>query len=197
MARAQRAKSLAVNTLRANSGLINDIIDSVIDQWIGGADFESCINAAQDQIATAALASHGSKVRAALGRAGIDMDAVELSPESIGEAIKKKSGLDISDWSPTGILEAVDKLLARRISSETGIQITSVVGANLTDQLKAGVRLALRSGEAKRLLGTLLDRKARRLATLKRLSSNSAEFKKVRNRKYQAKWRETHKLVWE
>lgn len=197
MARAQRAKALAVNTLRANSGLINDVVDQVVDQWIAGEDFDSCLAGAQDQIATMALASHGGKVRAALQRVGLDVGAGdELTPSAIGDAIKAKSGLEIEDFTPEGILKAVDQMLAKRISHETGIEITSVMGASLSDQLKAGVRLALRSGAAKKLIGTLLDKKARRLATLKRLQSDAKEFKKVRNRKYQAKWRETHKLEW-
>lgn len=191
-----RIKSVAVNTARANAGLINDIIDATIDQWIAGSDFEDCLASAQSQIADAALEKHGDNVRAGLARAGLELSPGPLSVLAISEAVTQKTGLDFGDLSPESVLLAVDGMIARRLSEVSGVEIDSVIGASLQDSIKAGVRAALRSGQAKKILGVVMNRRARRLATLKRLGSDEQELRKLRNRQYQAKYRRTHKLEW-
>lgn len=193
---AGKVRSLGVNTVRANAGLINDIIDATIDQWVAGDDFEVCLQSAQAEIADAALNRHGDKVRAALARVGLDLPADQLSVGLISGAVSEKSGIDFGDFSPGAIVSAIDGILASRLSEFTGIEITSLAGNDLPTTIKVAVRAALRSGQAKHIIGVLLERKARRLATLKRLNSDTAEFKKLRNRKYQARWRENNKLEW-
>lgn len=193
---AGRARVALVATARANSGLINDIVDATIDQWIGGADFDACLSSAQTQIADQALARHGDKVRAGLSRAGLELPADTLSSALVAQALSDKSGIDFTDFSPGGILNAVDRMLANRLSEVTGIKITSVLGNDLQTSVKVGVRAALRAGHGKRIIGSIMERRARQAVTLKRMNSDRAELKKLKNRAHQAKWRETHKLVW-
>lgn len=193
-----KAKTVVVNTARANAGLINDIIDATVDQWIDGEDFEVCLQSAQVQIADAALNRHGDKVRVGLERVGLFVSAIEpLSASAIAGAVAEKTGLDFGDFSPESVLAAVDGLIASKLSEVSGVEITSVIGADLQTTIKAAVRASLRSGQAKKLLNNVMGRRARTLATLKRMNSDKAELKRLRNRKYQADWRKTHKLVWE
>lgn len=191
-----RIKSLAINTSRANAALINEIIDQTVDAWIGGADFDECLSAAKEQIADAAVKHHGDKVRAALARAGIEIPEGELTVEGVREALQAKSGLEIEEFSAAGILKAVDAEMAKKLTEVTGIEIESVVGNDLQTTIKVGVRAALRDGMGYRLIGVLMQNRARKLATLKRLGSNQAELTKFRNRQYQAKYSRTHKQAW-
>lgn len=192
-----RIKSLAINTQRANAALINEIIDQTVDAWIGGADFDECIDQAKEQIADAAVKHHGDKVRAALARAGIEIPEGELTVEGVREALQAKSGLEIEEFSAAGILKAVDAEMAKKLTEVTGIEIESVVGNDLQTTIKVGVRAALRDGMGYRLIGVLMQNRARKLATLKRLNSNQEELTKFRNRQYQAKYRKTHKQQWQ
>lgn len=191
-----RVKTLAVNTARANAGLINDIIDATIDQWIDGADFETCLTGAQSQLADAALNRHGDKVRAALSRAGLDLPTESLSAGLIAQAVSAKSGIDFGDFSPSGVLAAIDGMLARRLSEVTGIEIASVWGNDLPTTIKVALRASLRAGHGKHIIGVIMERRARQMATLKRLGSDRAELKKLKNRAYQAEYRKHNKLVW-
>lgn len=192
-----KVRTLTVNTARANAGLINDIIDATIDQWIEGEDFENCLASAQGQIADAALSRHSEKVRAGLARAGLDLPGDELNAGLIAAAISEKSGIDFSDFSPGGILAAIDGMLARRLSEVTGVEITSVLGNDLQTTIKVAVRASLRAGHGKHIIGVVMERRARQMATLKRLNSDRAELKRLKNRKFQAEYRKTHKLVWQ
>lgn len=192
-----RIKSLAINTQRANAALINEIIDQTVDAWIGGADFDECLDQAKEQIADAAVKHHGDKVRAALARAGIEIPEGELTVEGVREALQAKSGLEIEEFSAAGILKAVDAEMAKKLTEVTGIEIESVVGNDLQTTIKVGVRAALRDGMGYRLIGVLMQNRARKLATLKRLNSNQEELTKFRNRQYQAKYRKTHKQQWQ
>ena len=196
MATRSKIKALAINTTRANAGLINEIIDATLDQWMAGEDFDSCLTSAQSQIADAALNRHGGKVRAGLARVGLEVPLGALSATAIAEAVSAKSGLVIDDFSPEGIMKAVDRMIASRLSEVSGVEISTVIGEDLPTVIKAAVRAALRSGTAKRLIAQMLDRRARTVATLKRLNSDRAEYKKLRNRAYQAEWRKTHKQQW-
>lgn len=192
-----QVRTLAVRTARANAGLINDIIDNTIDQWIGGAEFDDCIAGAQSQIADAALNRHSEKVRAGLARAGLNLPADELSAGVIAQAVSEKSGIDFTDFSPGGILNAIDGMLARRLSEVTGIEITSVIGNDLPTTIRVAVRASLRAGHGKHIMGVIMERRARQLATLKRLNSDRGELKRLKNRKHQEEYRKTHKMVWQ
>lgn len=196
MATKSKIKALAVNTARANAGLINEIIDATLDQWMAGEDFDSCLTSAQSQIADAALNRHGEKVRAGLARVGLEVQGDTLSAAAIAEAVSKKSGLEIDDFSPDGILRAVDRMIAYRLSEVSGVKIDSVIGEDLPTVIKSAVRAALRSGTAKKLITHMLDRRARTVATLRRLGSDKAEYKKLRNRAYQSEWRKRYKQQW-
>lgn len=194
---ASNVRTLAVNTARANAGIINDIVDATIDQWVAGDEFEACLTSAQTQIADIALQRHGEKVRAGLARSGLELPNGELSVGLIAGALSDKTGIDFSDFSPEGILSAVDGMLARRLSEVTGIEIDSLMGNDLSTSIRVAVRAALRAGHGKRILGVIMERRARRLATLRRLNSDNIEFKRLRNRKYQAEYRKNNKLVWQ
>lgn len=193
---AGKARAALVATTRANAGLINDIVDATVDMWVEGADFDSCLVAAQNQIADVALQRHGEKVRAGLARAGLELPPDTLSAAVVAEAISAKSGIDFTDFSPGGILEAVDRMLANRLSEVTGIEITSVIGNDLQTSIRVGVRAALRAGHGKRILGVVMERRAREAVTLKRLNSNKVELRRLKNRAAQARYREKNKLVW-
>ena len=145
-----------------------------------------------------ALTRYGDKVRNALARVGVVLpDGEEITADAIIEAIQEKTGLDFGDFTTESVMAAVDTLIAKQISRYTGIDgITTVSGMDFTDAVKVGVRAALRSGTLNKLVGRLMDRRARKAATLRRLGATKYEYAKLKNREYQAKYRERNVQKW-
>ena len=196
--KAKQVRTLGVRTARANAGMIDEIIDATIDRWIEGEDFDACLDAAQSDIADMALTRYGDKVRNALARLGVVLpDGEEITADAIIEAIQEKTGLDFGDFTTESVMAAVDGLIAKQISRYTGIDgITTVSGMDFTDAVKVGVRAALRSGTLNKLVGRLMDRRARKAATLRRLGATKYEYATLKNREYQAKYRERNVQKW-
>ena len=189
-------KALNIRTDRANGGLRGDILEAVADNYfVNGMSLQDSITAVQDQIIQAAVDRYSDKIASALARAGLVIDG-PLTVDSIKAAIVEKSGLDLSDLSPDGMLNAVDSMAARRLSDELGVEIATVRGANLGETIKAGVAQAVADGRAAKLIGRSLSNQVRKVATWNRAGIDPVTAAKIANAKYQKKFRHFYKEVW-
>lgn len=191
-----KRKALGIMTDRANAGLRNDIIEQIADAYfVDGLSMQEAIDQVQDALVQKALDRYSDKIRAALARAGLTVEG-DLSVESITAAIAEKSGLEITDLSPDGMVTAADKLAAKRLSAELGIEVASVMQGNLEQSLIEGVRAGLQNGSIP-LVGARLTKQARAEMTWRREGFENAEDRrKVNNAIYQKRYRRRNKEVW-
>lgn len=190
-------KALAISTARANGGMAGDILDAIADAYFeGGMDLGAAIASVQDQLVQAAIDRYSDKIRAALARAGLEVEG-ELSLESIKAAIIEKTGLDLADLTPDAMVAAVDQLAARRLSDELGIEVASIAGGNLGEAIRAGVAQSLADGRTSKLLGRELTNKARAAMTWKRQGIGELDQKRIPQKVYQKRYRRHHVEVWD
>lgn len=191
-----KRKALGIMTGRANAGLRNDIIEQIADAYfVDGLSMQEAIDQVQDALVQKALDRYSDKIRAALARAGLTVEG-DLTLESITAAIAEKSGLEITDLSPDGMVTATDKLAAKRLSAELGIEIASVMQGSLEQSLIEGVRSGLQNGSIP-LVGARLTKQARAEMTWRREGfENAEERRKVNNAIYQKRYRRRNKEVW-
>lgn len=191
-----KRKALGIMTDRANAGLRNDIIEQIADAYfVDGLSMQEAIDQVQDALVQKAIDRYSDKIRAALARAGLTVEG-DLSVESITAAIAEKSGLEITDLSPDGMVTAADKLAAKRLSAELGIEVASVMQGNLEQSLIEGVRAGLQNGSIP-LVGARLTKQARAEMTWRREGFENAEDRlKVNNAIYQKRYRRRNKEVW-
>jgi hypothetical protein len=189
-------KSLAVKTIRANEGMANDILDLVFDNYFNGMSFEEALAAAQDELAAKAIERYGEKIRASLSRAGLEIDGV-LSIESIEAAIVAKTGLEMDSLTHENILDAADKIAAKKISSLMGVEITSVLNGGLEVGVRGAVAAAIASGAAATVLMGGMSAVVRRSVTWIKAGVQKSEIQKIEAAIGQKKYRRKHKLVWD
>lgn len=191
------SKALNIKTDRANGGLRGDILEAILDNYfVNGMSIQESLNAVQDQIIQAGIDRYADKIGNALARAGLVIDG-PLSVEAIKAAVVEKSGLDLSDLSPEGMLGAVDSLAARRLSDEIGIEVASIRGADLGETIKAGVAQAVAEGRAAKLLGRAMSGKVRKLATWNRAGvAVPVQSTRIAQKVYQKRYRRRNKEVW-
>ena len=198
--RASRLKALGVETLRDNSGMVRDVVDLVIDRYMEGATFADALGAVQDELAARAIARYGDAIRAALRRAGFDVpDGTELDAATIADLVREKTGLQFASLDSASVIEYVDKEMAARVTALTGVPVSSVYNAQtLMQEMKDGVREAIKNGTAERLLTQGMSVAARRVATWRRYGYTTKESRrKAMQRLYAKRYAETHRQVWE
>lgn len=190
-------KALAIATKRANAGMAGDILDAIADAYFEqGMDLSDAIASVQDQLVQAAIDRYSDKIRAALARAGLDVEG-ELSLDAIKNAIIEKTGLELTDLTPDAMAQAVDTLAAGRLSEELGIEVASIAGGNLAEAITSGVAQALADGRASQLVGRQLTKQARDAMTWKRAAIGPDDQKRIPQRVYQKRYRRHHVEVWD
>lgn len=197
--RASRMKALGVETMRDNSGMARDVLDLVIDQYAAGVDFNDCLESVRDQLTAKALERYGDSIRAALRRAGFEIgDGETLDVNTIADLVREKTGLDFVSLDRAAVVDYVDKQMAAKLSEMTGIQISTVTdGQALKEQMKEGVRQAILSDTAEKLLMHGLSAAAKKVVTWRRYGYTTKESRrKVMQRLYSKRYAEKHRQVW-
>lgn len=196
--KASKAKALAVATLRANEGMANDILDQISDAYFErGLSVGEAIDEVQDSLIQRAIERYSEKIRAALSRAGLDLQG-EITIDAIKQAVIDKTGLQLDDLTPEAMIEAVDSLAASRLSEATGVPINSVMsGEGLGEQIKEGVRKAIENGTAETLILKGMGKAARAVVTWRRAGFDEDAQRRAMNAHAQKKYRRTHRMVWD
>lgn len=198
--RASRMKALGVETLRDNSGMARDVLDLVIDRYMEGVPFDDCLEAARDELTAKALERYGDSIRAALRRAGFEIeDGDTLDANTIADLIREKTGLEFASLNSAAVIEYIDRQMSAKLSEMTGIQISTVYDAQaLKEQMKEGVRQAILSDTAEKLLMRGLSAAAKKVVTWRRYGYTTKESRrKVMQRLYSKRYAETHRQVWD
>lgn len=192
------AKRVSLAKLRVREGFWNDVIDGAWERYKDGGR-ESVRDAVTQELLDRALERYSDKIRAMFARGGVHIDAGEkITADFLTRLISERTGLDIYDLSPESIKDAVDRELTARLSEVLQVQVTSVFNeAQLKEDLKAGIRLAIADGRGAALLTKAMVKSARAYATWKRYSVEENEQRRILNRSYQRKYRQSYKLVWE
>lgn len=188
-----------VNTKRAVAGEARDIIDEVIDRYSAGEDLETAWNATLEAAADRAAQRFEPKIRAAFGRAGIDLPEGALTIEGIKSAIAERAGLDAGEeLTIESISRAVDNTVSSKISQALGVEVPSIMDAGgVQEALRAAVKQAIASGQAARLIGRALNVSIRKIATWRAAQIAEEDHKRIMSALYQKRYRRTHRLVWD
>ena len=146
-----------------------------------------------------AINRYEERVRAKFDRMGFKLpDDEPFTAANILERVKKASELEIEDLSKDGIMLAVDKALAKTLSHELGVTVSTVFnGDTLKQEVKAALIKKLEDGSAVQWVGKKIIQRIRRAKTAKNAGLSDAEAKKVANRAYQKKYRRKCEQVWE
>lgn len=197
---ASKKKALRVAVSRAAAGLTRDILDRLSDAYFDqGLSLGDAFQSVQDDIANDAIGRYSEKIRAALGRAGLDLPAGEaLTIQSIESGICDKLGLQVGELSAESITAALDDGIAARLSEAVGFPIESVLsGVGIGDQIRAGVTQAIAEGrENKRFLGATVHGAQSVMTWQRRGFETPEKRKKALSAIYQKRYRRTHKEVW-
>ncbi len=197
--RTDKAKDLAVATMRENAGTINKLTDQIIDDWVAGDDFGVALERASGQLVEEVAARYSDRIRNALRRAGLQVEEGEvLTPDKIKEIVGQQAGIDFQDLQADGIVAGMDRLLSKKLSAMIGIEVTTVAdGAALRGAVEVGLKEALLNGTAERLITEVLRKRARSAATWAREGvTNKADRERLERRAYQIAYAETHSQVW-
>ena len=191
-------KRVTLARLRVREGFWNDVIEGAWERYkAGGRD--SLQGAVQDELTDRALARYADKIRAMFARGGVDIDPEQpITMEVLAGLVSERTGLQLDNLSPESVTAAVDKELSARLSEALRVPVTTVFDkALLMEELKAGVRQAIADGRGAELLTKAMVKSARAYATWKRRGIEEVERRRIVNRAYQAKYRRTHKQVWQ
>lgn len=152
-----------------------------------------------DGVGNWALARMDTRVRAKLEKLGVDVpNDGPFTVASITESIKETSGLEIENLTKDGLLEAVDGAMAREFSSKFGLQVTSVLNpATLKEEVKAALLEKVADGSIYAYVKGPTVKIIRQIAALRQVGRPATDRKKILARVYQARWRRTHRLVWD
>jgi hypothetical protein len=182
---------------RATAGLQNDLIELISDAYFEqGLSLEESFEAVKDQLIQKAVDRFEPKIRAALGRAGLQLPDGPLSLDVIKQGIIEKTGLELSDLTPDALYRAVDGGMAAKLSEAAGVPIASILsGPGIKASIEAGIKQSLANGTASALLSSALSKRARVVATWNREGAG-IDQKKAMRAWYQKKYRKTHKEVW-
>lgn len=192
-----KAKALGVRLDRATGGMAGDILGMIEDAYFTqGLSLQASIESVHDQLVQMAIDRYSDKIRAALGRAGLDVDG-ELTLESIKAAVIEKTGLELTELSPDAMAAAVDQLAARRLSDELGVEVATLAGGGLADAVRSGVRQSLADGKVPRILGARLSGQVRVAMTWKRGGFDPLERKRIMGKIYQKRYRRNNVEVWD
>ena len=190
---------LKIRKLRVDKGSWNDLIDAAYEHYKERGR-ESIKEAFSEAIADKVLQRYQVKIAAGFRRAGVEIeDGEPLTAEKLLTIIKDRTGLDINNLTPDGVMSAVDRLLAERLSAALGVTVTTVFDRQaMMAAMEESVKQAIRDGRAAEFIGAQAMRAARKYATFKRRGIESPEdHRRIMLAWYQKKYRRTHRLVWD
>lgn len=190
---------LKIRKLRVDKGSWNDLIDAAYENYKARGR-ESIKEAFSEAIADKVLQRYQVKIAAGFRRAGVEIeDGEPLTAEKLLTIIKDRTGLEINNLSPEGVMSAVDRLLSERLSAAMGVTVTTVFDRQaMMAAMEESVKQAIRDGRAAEFIGKHAMRAARKYATFKRRGIESPEdHRRIMLAWYQKKYRRTHRLVWD
>lgn len=190
---------LKIRKLRVDKGSWNDLIDAAYENYKARGR-ESIKEAFSEAIADKVLQRYQVKIAAGFRRAGVEIeDGEPLTAEKLLTIIKDRTGLEINNLSPEGVMSAVDRLLSERLSAAMGVTVTTVFDRQaMMAAMDESVKQAIRDGRAAEFIGKHAMRAARKYATFKRRGIESPEdHRRIMLAWYQKKYRRTHRLVWD
>ena len=190
---------LKIKKLRVDKGSWNDLIDAAYENYKARGR-ESIKEAFSEAIADKVLQRYQVKIAAGFRRAGVEIeDGEPLTAEKLLTIIKDRTGLEINNLTPEGVMSAVDRLLSERLSAAMGVTVTTVFDRQaMMAAMDESVKQAIRDGRAAEFIGKHAMRAARKYATFKRRGIESPEdHRRIMLAWYQKKYRRTHRLVWD
>lgn len=169
---------------------------------ITAAESDPLINAglrvALEPVANLALRLYDRRIRAYFRLNGIDIGDDFLTVESIKAKIESATGLEILELTTEGILDALEKPLAKALSELFGFVITKVFDQiELKRQVKEHVLERLKDGEGGGVIAGEVLHQLRDVATWVHAGLGPVERRRVMNRAYQKKYRKTHAQTWQ
>lgn len=190
---------LKIRKLRVDKGSWNDLIDAAYEHYKERGR-ESIKEAFSEAVADKVLQRYQVKIAAGFRRAGVEIeDGEPLTAEKLLTIIKDRTGLEINNLSPEGVMSAVDRLLSERLSAAMGVTVTTVFDRQaMMAAMDESVKQAIRDGRAAEFIGKHAMRAARKYATFKRRGIESPEdHRRIMLAWYQKKYRRTNRLVWD
>lgn len=187
---------MQIHTLRAGEGVGADMARQVFERYRAGEDFGDAL---KEGLVQAAIDKYQPKIAAAMRRAGLDVaDDQELTQETITDAIREKTGLDLEDLTRESIAAALDGAIARELSAQLGVEVSSVLDLeNLKSEVIAAAVESVKSGRANALMTSRIIGRVRVAATWARAGVAPAEQARIMGAWYQKKYRRTHRQVWD
>lgn len=192
------SKRVSLARVRVREGFWNDVIDGAWERYKAGGR-ESVRDALSQELLDRALARYGDKIRAMFARGGLPIDPeTPITVEVLTELIKDRTGLPLTELTPAAVSSAVDQDLAGRLSEALQVSISSVFDKErLKEELKSEIRKIIADGRGASLLTKAMVKTARSYATWKRHGVEGMEKQRIQNRAYQARYRQSYKLVWD
>ena len=151
-------------------------------------------------VADWAIERYEVRVRAKLRAAGLEIPADgPIDSATIISKIKSSlEGVEVDSLTPDGLMAAIDKKLAAELSTRLGFTVTTALNMEAVQaQVKAQVLLSLADGSGAALIKGATLRALRSRATFQRRGFDKEMEILLRNRKYQKKYRRTHKQQWD
>lgn len=138
------------------------------------------------------------RIRARFARMGLKMpEDGPLTVESIRDMVRARSGLEIEELTPDGVMRAVDQQLAAQLSERLGFTVSTVFDVETVKaEVKAQVLEKLANGEGAGVIKGRSLRKLRAVATFARAGWTVPEAQKVLNRIYQKRYRRRNVEKW-
>lgn len=137
-------------------------------------------------------------IRARFKRLGLEIpEDTEISVEAIVDLVRVKTGLDVQELTPDGIMRAVDGQLAAQLSEKLGLTVDTVFDVDAAkEQVKAQLLEKLANGDGAGILNGPALTRLRAVATFQRAGFTPKEMSNAYNRIYQKRYRRTHKEIW-
>jgi hypothetical protein len=184
-----------IYTFRAGEGYERDLATAAWDAFKRGDDITACVT---EELIDRGVARYSDKIGSMLRRGGFDVaDGEVLTVGKIVQLVSYKTGLELDDLSEEGILKAVDKWAAQRLSAEIGFAVSTVLNAEtLKAEIDDAVREAISSGAALALIPMGARAKASRVASWVRAGYDAGSQRKVMMAIAQKKYRRGNRMVW-
>lgn len=188
-----------VRHFRVDKGTWNELIESA---WIHYKEHgrESITNAFTEAVADRIIGRYQEKLVNGFARAGIEIDPnVALTAQGLAAIVSEQSGIEIDTMTPQSVTAAIDRVLSQRMTALLQVQIDSVLNPyEFRAALEEAAIRAIQDGRATQFISKQAMRAARKYATMQRRGLDTPdEQRRVKNREYQRRYRQTHKLVWD
>lgn len=189
-------------SVRWNAGIGNtmeDVLGAAKESV--SAEFDAALNdpsgAVFEPVANRALSYYDKRIRAHFAKHGIDIGDDILTVESIREKVEASTGLQISELTAEGVLEALERPLAKSVSELLGFAVTKVFDrVEFELQVREHVKRRLIDGEGGGVLTGQVLHDLRDAATWNQAGLSSSERRRILNRAYQRKYRKEHAQTW-